>query len=262
MIRTLEIAIKAGMSQQILEIGYTESAAQQLYRCCGDFLAQGKFDEQKQFDIGRQFLIRHTEAEWSVMFAGDKLMLRDLGLISAKDGDLRKAQLRRSPEQVLGLLRWKQFREEPAPILHIISHAIKVGDYKFLRKLSEVVAKPAEHFKFCPSTPHQKFQSFLLRNWTREPPDKNGHPTPALYSFSDDGLLDYLQELHNMCRKRGQNSEYIDSVENMDSRGLRTVWERLGLIRIEHPVFHSAQAERTRRDLSKLTGKLVVRSWK
>jgi hypothetical protein len=205
----------------------------------------------------------YTRAEWSVMFAADKLCLYRMGLVGAKDGDLRKATLFPPEKRALNLLRWKGVREKPAQIgLPILTErAIRAGDYKFLRKLSEAVKQPAQQFDPTPKTPGERLQFFLLRYWVAEPPDKFGKPTGALCTFSNDGLLDYLQSIQGIALECGKNTVFLDAVGNLDSDGLRMLRERLGLIQTEKPVFRSAHLQRFRRNRA-LTGNLVVSDWK
>jgi hypothetical protein len=260
MIRTLENAIKVGMTQQILEVGYTEKGAHQLYLRCGEFLLYGKFDAQKQLEVGRRFFIGHTEAEWSVVFARDKLVLYDLGLISAKDGDLRKAKLLPSPEQVLNLMRWKQFREKPEVLAHVVmSVAKKGGSYgkKFFRRLGDLVAKPPkdfnEHLPQLMANERRQLQMFLLDNWTPEwSVTKPGSPQkatiPPLYTFKNKGLFELLNELANKATELNRRTRY-QVVQEMDENGLGMVWRRLGLQRPNSGIWGRVEWERNRRTL-------------
>jgi hypothetical protein len=267
MIRTLEIAIEAGMTPQILEAGYTEKGVEQLYQHCGDFLLYGKSDAQKRLEVGRQFVVSYTKAEWSAIFARDKLMLCDLGLVSAKDGDLRKAKLLSSSEQALNLLKWKQFRERPETIAHIIIPLVKKGDTygrKFFRRLGELVEKPSKDFlDYLPQlmeSKHRQLQMFLLDNWAKEwsvtvyePPQKP--ELPPLYTFKNKALFDFLYELANKASELKRCTRY-QAVQEMDENSLGMIWRRLGLRRPDTGIWGHVEWERNRRTL--MTAKRLV----
>jgi hypothetical protein len=253
-------AIEAGLLQGIVEMIHTKERAEWVYRLRGEFVLKGakrKRSAQEKLEIGRQSFLDYTKAEWSVMFATDKLILYKMGFISAKDGDLRKAVLLPSWRRTLNLCKWKVIRENPSQLASIILHAIKIGDGKFLRRLGDAVAKPAQAFDPKPKTPHDKLQAFLLHGWINEPPDAKGKPSPAFAYFDHERLYDCLQGLWDVARERKGNTEYLDALGSIaDARSLRAIWERLGLIKA-NPLFRSVEVDRSRRNLAP-TGKLTV----
>lgn len=260
-IRILERAVKGGMTEQIFKVRCYEGRSEIMYADTGArILPKGTKAEQRE--AGRNALLEIARIKWSVEFALDKLALCKIGLIRPKkDGDLRTAELLPSQEQALNLFRWKRFRENPGLFEHIVLHAIKIGDSSFLRRLSDTVAKPAREFHPEPTSPRERLQMFVLKSWQREARAKCGDPHPDLCEFTDDAMLAYLQEMLSKAQEVGRDTSYLDAVENMDSRSLRYVWERLGLVRLKRPMFQSVEWDNARRNLLKRE-KLLIRNWK
>lgn len=263
-IKTLEGAIRYKMIGQIFEALNPGGRAEKFYATIGASILP-KASKAEQLKIGRNAMLEIARMKWSVEFALHKLALYKLGVIRVKkDGDLRTSELLPSDKQALNFFRWKRFRENPQLLGHIVLRAVKIGGSSgksFLRKLAEIIAKPALAFNSEPETPREKLQSFILKFWACDTTAEIGEPHPALCDFTDEAMLDYLQNKLQKARELGIDTTYLDAVENMDVRSLRAVWERLGLHRPKRPFFRSVQLDRSRRNPLK-TGKLLLRNWK
>lgn len=263
----LEAVVKDGLAEDLCEILYTKTNLQEIYRRSGRFILHGNSNKQRELEVGRRAVLAHKVAEWSVIFAKDKLMLYDLGFIAAKDGDLRKARLLAESEQFLKLLQWKQFREKPEMFTQVILAMTKRGGSyakRFFRRLGDLVAKPPkdfhEHLAQLMASQHRELQMFLLDNWAHEcnltvagslPAAK----LPPLHTFKNKALFECLYELACKANELKKPSRY-QVVQDMDESSFYMVWRRLGLKRSGKGIWEHVKLERSRRCIT--SSRLII----
>ncbi len=235
----VEHAIKLHGWQLVFEasIGGQDRVAE-LYNAAGKHLAR---------EAAVQFVLDHFRAELSTRIAGDRLWLLRLGLVTAKNGDLKTARLLSAEDQALNLLRWRLFRaRETAAIDFVVKRAIRNGNSKFLRRLADLVAKPAQDLPSRDSADTaDRFRYFLLEWWTREVKMADGAIVPALYTFGDDAMLDYLLAFEENLHSTAAGAS-LEIVPTLEPRTLRTIWERLGLYRPGVGIWKRAELARPR----------------
>lgn len=277
--QALEIAIRSpNLVEVILQARYGEPGFEELCRKMGAFSRHPGGDPSQDVEAGKLFILEHTMAEWSCKIAEAKLLLLDLGFISARDGDLRKAELRPERDQALALLQLGAFRAKPEVVTHVLAGAIKEGGpgvAKFFRRLGDVLAKPA--FVLPDNPPpamcgsHRALQATLIANWAVETfvdpavpsfsariepgtkVDEASGILPPLYTFSEGALFDYLTELASKKRDAG-GSTWQAEVLKMNQESLNMVCRRLGLHRPQPALWFCVEWDTTRRALRELIG--------
>lgn len=200
------------------------------------------------------FICDHWMVSLSVSFALDKLTMLQLGIITAPGGDLRKAEFLPPLEQTLNLLRWKEYREVPARFSNAMAEAVRKSDFSFFRDLSTVlttdgISLPAwranEPETECAPRGATLLQEILLNAWACPKRDSKGQLTLPLCYLKDRPLSEYLSHLRSeavLQNRRGKLPQNIST-----SRGLRMVWQRLGLRRSEFAIIKKGEFLESRR---------------
>lgn len=181
----VEAAIEAGMTRQLFESVYGPDRSARL--CV---------------EAGRDRMLDYFEVLLSVGIAKERLLLFELGFLTAPDGDLRKSTLK-PLQELASALYDLQFWQERGRLGDLEAFGIRANDYEFFRAAADRARKRKQNNGLTFDElkgGRGALRNFLMEWWdtpkffpTKKDADAPTNHVPPLCYFTDAGLLSYIK---------------------------------------------------------------------